>query len=116
MSEQGLDLLKNLLQYTPTARLPALDALTHEFFDELRDPNTRLPDTRGLANGNTTLPPLFNFTPRGTFCPLPLPEHLKQTPADPLLLWASLTRRRIVDQTGVECQTRRNTCPFPIRL
>jgi glycogen synthase kinase 3 beta len=64
MSEQGLDLLKNLLQYTPTARLPALDALTHEFFDELRDPNTRLPDTRGLCNGNTTLPPLFNFTPR----------------------------------------------------
>jgi len=71
MSEQGLDLLKNLLQYTPTARLPALDALTHEFFDELRDPNTRLPDARGLANGNTTLPPLFNFTPRGTFNPSP---------------------------------------------
>ena len=79
MSEQGLDLLKNLLQYTPTARLPALDALTHEFFDELRDPNTRLPDTRGLANGNTTLPPLFNFTRRGMF-PLPFPGT---TQADP---------------------------------
>jgi glycogen synthase kinase 3 beta len=54
------------LQYTPTARLAALDALTHEFFDDLRDPATRLPDTRGLANGNLTLPPLFNFTKRGT--------------------------------------------------
>jgi glycogen synthase kinase 3 beta len=53
------------LQYTPTARLAALDALTHEFFDEVRDPATRLPDTRGLANGNLNLPPLFNFTKRG---------------------------------------------------
>ena len=52
-------------EFTPNARLPALDALTHAFFDELRDPATRLPDTRGLANGNLTLPPLFNFTPRG---------------------------------------------------
>jgi serine/threonine protein kinase len=60
-----IDLLKNLLQYTPTARLPALDALTHEFFDELREPNSRLPDTRGLANGNLLLPPLFNFSKRG---------------------------------------------------
>jgi glycogen synthase kinase 3 beta len=72
-----IDLLKNLLQYTPTARLPALEALTHEFFDELRDPNTRLPDTRGLAGGNLALPALFNFTQRGTFttlslfCPFP---------------------------------------------
>ena len=53
------------MQYTPTARLPALDALAHEFFEELRDPLTRLPDTRGLANGNLDLPPLFNFTVRG---------------------------------------------------
>ena len=65
MGVDVIDLLKNLLQYTPTARLPALDALTHEFFDELRDPNTRLPDVRGLANGNLALPPLFNFSERG---------------------------------------------------
>lgn len=35
-----------------------LDALTHPFFDELRDPNTRLPTGRFL-------PPLFNFKPHG---------------------------------------------------
>lgn len=35
-----------------------LDALTHPFFDELRDPNTRLPNGRSL-------PPLFNFKPHG---------------------------------------------------
>lgn len=32
-----------------------MDALKHQFFDELRDKNTRLP------NGNP-LPPLFEFT------------------------------------------------------
>lgn len=76
MGPEVIDLLKNLLQYTPTARTPALDALTHEFFDELRDPATRLPDTRGLANGNIALPPLFNFTRRGT--PPPKPPLRKQ--------------------------------------
>jgi len=32
--------------------------LIHPFFDELRDPNTRLPNGRFL-------PPLFNFKPHG---------------------------------------------------
>lgn len=34
--------------------LMQLEALVHPFFDELRDPNTRLPNGRFL-------PPLFNF-------------------------------------------------------
>ena len=76
VGNDAIDLLKNLLQYTPTARLPALDALTHEFFDELRDPNTQLPDTRGLANGNFTLPPLFNFSERGTYPTAYLPRAM----------------------------------------
>lgn len=37
-----------------------LDALIHPFFDELRDPNTRLPSGRFL-------PPLFNFKPHGMY-------------------------------------------------
>lgn len=32
----------------------------HPFFDELRDPNTRLPNGRPL-------PPLFNFKPQGVY-------------------------------------------------
>lgn len=36
-----------------------LEALIHPFFDELREPNTRLPNGRFL-------PPLFNFKPHGT--------------------------------------------------
>lgn len=35
-----------------------LEALVHPFFDELRDPNTCLPNGRPL-------PPLFNFKPNG---------------------------------------------------
>lgn len=37
-----------------------LEACVHPFFDELRDPNTRLPNGRPL-------PPLFNFKSQGKF-------------------------------------------------
>ncbi|KAM0840563.1 hypothetical protein ACQ4PT_059574 [Festuca glaucescens] len=51
---EAVDLVSRLLQYSPHLRSSALDALMHAFFDELRDPNTRLPNGRFL-------PPLFNF-------------------------------------------------------
>ncbi|KAH1259208.1 Shaggy-related protein kinase alpha [Glycine max] len=54
MPPEAVDLVSRLLQYSPNLRCTALDTLTHPFFDELRDPNTRLPNGRFL-------PPLFNF-------------------------------------------------------
>ncbi|KAG5061825.1 hypothetical protein JHK85_003008 [Glycine max] len=51
---EAVDLVSRLLQYSPNLRCTALEALAHPFFDELRDPNTRLPNGRYL-------PPLFNF-------------------------------------------------------
>ena len=36
--------VSKLLQYSPTTRLTAIDALTHSFFYELRDPATRMPN------------------------------------------------------------------------
>lgn len=51
---EAVDLVSRLLQYSPNLRYSALEALVHPFFDELRDPNTRLPTSRPL-------PPLFNF-------------------------------------------------------
>ena len=51
----AIDLLAKLLCYTPEHRLKPLEACAHPFFDELRDPNFKLP--RG-----GTPPPLFNFT------------------------------------------------------
>jgi glycogen synthase kinase 3 beta len=50
----AIDLVCRLLDYTPATRLTPLEACAHAFFDELRDPDTRLP--------NGSLPPLFNFS------------------------------------------------------
>lgn len=35
----ALDLIAKLLEYTPTERLGAIQAMVHPFFDELRDPS-----------------------------------------------------------------------------
>jgi serine/threonine protein kinase len=53
----AIDLVCRLLDYTPATRLTPLEACAHAFFDELRDPDTRLP--------NGPLPPLFNFSQCG---------------------------------------------------
>ncbi|GER55145.1 protein kinase superfamily protein [Striga asiatica] len=53
---EAVDLVSRLLQYSPNLRCTALEALIHPFFDELRDPNVRLPNGRFV-------PPLFNFKP-----------------------------------------------------
>lgn len=52
---EAIELVARLLEYTPSARISPLQACAHPFFNELREPGTRLP------NGNE-LPPLFNFT------------------------------------------------------
>ena len=44
-----------MLQYVPTMRVTALEACSHPFFDELRQPDVRLPD-------NVPLPTLFNWS------------------------------------------------------
>jgi len=53
--EDAIQLVSRLLEYTPGSRISPLQACTHKFFDELREPSTRLPNNREL-------PPLFNFT------------------------------------------------------
>ncbi|XP_028791533.1 shaggy-related protein kinase eta isoform X1 [Neltuma alba] len=54
MPPEAIDLTSRLLQYSPSFRCTALQACAHPFFDELREPNARLPNGRPL-------PPLFNF-------------------------------------------------------
>lgn len=54
---EAVDLVSRLLQYSPNLRCTALEACVHPFFDELRDPSTRLPNGRPL-------PLLFNFKPQ----------------------------------------------------
>jgi glycogen synthase kinase 3 beta len=58
----AIDLIAKLLEYTPTQRL---SAMVHPFFDELRDPNTRLPDSRHQNGGPRDLPILFDFSHHG---------------------------------------------------
>ena len=53
--EDAIDLITNMLQYTPHARLTAIEALCHPFFDELREEDVI------LSNGRP-MPDLFNFT------------------------------------------------------
>ncbi|CAG9462196.1 unnamed protein product [Pedinophyceae sp. YPF-701] len=52
--QEAVDLLSCFLQYDPTKRITALQALAHPFFDEIRKPGACLP------NGQP-LPPLFNW-------------------------------------------------------
>ncbi|KAI4378081.1 hypothetical protein MLD38_015616 [Melastoma candidum] len=74
MPPEAVDLVSRLLQYSPHLRCSAFDALTHKFFNELRDPNARLPNGRFL-------PPLFNFKSHGvpteTLLKL-IPEHARK--------------------------------------
>jgi glycogen synthase kinase 3 beta len=75
---EAVDLMSKLLVYTPTKRLTPLQACAHQFFDELRDPNTRLP--------NAKLPPLFDFTPEemrsgGDLMSKLIPSHASQVSA-----------------------------------
>jgi len=56
MPVEAIELITLLLHYIPSGRVKPIEVCAHPFFDELRDPNTRLPNGR-------TLPPLFNFSP-----------------------------------------------------
>jgi glycogen synthase kinase 3 beta len=55
---EAIDLVSKLLEYTPAARLSAVEAMVHPFFDELRTEGARMP------NGKT-FPALFDFTREG---------------------------------------------------
>ncbi|KAF7796772.1 hypothetical protein EIP86_007955 [Pleurotus ostreatoroseus] len=52
---EAIDLVAKLLEYTPEARLSAVEAMCHPFFDELRVDGARMPNGKEF-------PLLFNFT------------------------------------------------------
>ena len=65
----AIDLISRLLEYTPTQRLSAVQAMVHPFFDEIRDPNTKLPDSRHPNAPAKDLPVLFDFSHHGKIPP-----------------------------------------------
>jgi glycogen synthase kinase 3 beta len=68
--QHAIDLISRLLEYTPTERLSAIDAMVQPFFDELRDPGTRFPDSRHPGGQVKDLPTLFDFSRHGKPFPL----------------------------------------------
>lgn len=55
---EAIDLVAKLLEYTPGARLSAVEAMVHPFFDELRVEDARMPNGKDF-------PALFDFTREG---------------------------------------------------
>ena len=50
-----MNFIGSTLAYAPERRVKPLEGCAHAFFDELRDPQTTLPN-------KNKLPPLFDFT------------------------------------------------------
>ncbi|KAM7347942.1 glycogen synthase kinase 3 beta homolog shaggy isoform 2-T2 [Cochliomyia hominivorax] len=75
---EAINLVSQLLEYTPSARITPLKACAHPFFDELRqEGNHTLPNGREM-------PPLFNFTEheltiQPSLVPQLLPKHLQNS-------------------------------------
>ncbi|GAA5991201.1 hypothetical protein JCM11641_001618 [Rhodosporidiobolus odoratus] len=70
---EAIDLISKLLEYTPSARLTAVEAMTHPFFDDLKLPDAKMPTGKDL-------PPLFDFTReelsgRPDLIPQLVPQH-----------------------------------------
>lgn len=65
-STDAIALISALLEYTPTQRLSAIEAMCHPFFDELRDPTCRFPDSRHPNGASKELPKLFDFSKHGS--------------------------------------------------
>ncbi|MGH0180641.1 UNVERIFIED_CONTAM: hypothetical protein FKN15_004761 [Acipenser sinensis] len=99
---EAIALCSRLLEYTPVTRLSPLEACAHSFFDELRDPGTR------LSNGRD-LPHLFNFSAVGespnaappslphpsiTYPPPPCPHPSFSTSLPPCLTASPLQLQR----------------------
>ncbi|GAA5884720.1 hypothetical protein JCM3774_005902 [Rhodotorula dairenensis] len=58
---EAIDLISKLLEYTPSARLTAIEAMCHPFFDELKAPDAKMPTGKDM-------PPLFDFTREELSC------------------------------------------------
>lgn len=54
-SADAISLISKLLEYTPSARLTAIEAMCHPLFDELKTPDVKMQSGKDL-------PPLFDFT------------------------------------------------------
>ncbi|KAG0316643.1 regulator of ime2 [Dissophora globulifera] len=96
--QEALDLISHLLEYTPSKRLTPIEAMVHPFFDELRDPATKLPNGKDL-------PLLFNFTSAELSIRPDLLHHLVPRHAEEDLL-----------ERGIDVHNFQPTAPSPIPI
>ncbi|EGF76935.1 hypothetical protein BATDEDRAFT_20902 [Batrachochytrium dendrobatidis JAM81] len=75
---ESLELIAKLLEYTPTNRPSSVEAMIHPFFDEIKKPETKLPNGRDL-------PELFNFSALELSIQPELNRQLVPPHAEPLL-------------------------------
>lgn len=99
----AIDLIARLLEYTPTERLGAIDAMVHPFFDELREASTKLPDSRHGTGQLRELPPLFDFSRHGK---QRLPSNLR-------LFMRSSTALQSTDRDGFSSRVVDRSSPQP---
>jgi serine/threonine protein kinase len=114
----AIDLIGKLLEYTPTERQAAVEAMVHPFFDELRDPSTKLPDSRHQSGQLRDLPPLFNFSRHGISPLSPYPLIITSLYRCNVLrthvYLIVLTFSRLSAHRTVDCpQFKRPACPAP---
>lgn len=60
--QQAIALLGDMLEYSPEKRPSSIQVMAHPYFDELRDPNTKLPNYQEPEQPDRELPPLFDFS------------------------------------------------------
>lgn len=73
-TNDAVDLVSKMLQYSPTTRISPMQGLAHPYFDELRASSSRLPNDKPL-------PPLFDFSEHefrtaGKYAEQILPQHI----------------------------------------
>ncbi|KAH0538872.1 Glycogen synthase kinase 1, partial [Trichoglossum hirsutum] len=105
-SSEAIDLISRLLEYTPTQRLSAVEAMCHPFFDDLRDPNTRLPDSRHANGAIRDLPNLFDFSRHELSIAPELNQRLVPPHARPALIARGLDIDSFVPLTKDEMMAR----------
>ncbi|KAJ8294146.1 Glycogen synthase kinase-3 beta [Rhodotorula toruloides] len=76
---EAIDLISKLLEYTPSARLTAIESMCHPFFDDLKVPDAKMPTGKDL-------PPLFDFTREELSCRPDLIKNLVPAHAEQELL------------------------------
>jgi len=54
--KEAIDLIQQMLRYNPNDRLGNMEILSHPFFNEIKEPNVKLPDGKEIDSK------IFNFT------------------------------------------------------